>query len=65
MTCIVAVVRRARSMASPPPIEQMKIEGSEVAVSKSYHPSKTREHEFAGDLDLVAISEVREGINYR
>ena len=46
-------------------MDQRKSEDSEVPVSESYHSSETREHEFADDLDFVAISNVREGINYR
>jgi hypothetical protein len=63
MTCSDAVVDGARSVASPPPMDQMETEDSEVPVSELYHWSETREHEFA--VELVAISEVWEGINYR
>ena len=46
-------------------MDQRRSEDSEVPVSERYHSSETREHEFADDLEVVAISDVREGINYR
>jgi len=44
-------------------MDQMELEDSEVPVSELYHSSETREHEFAEEL--VAISDLKEGINYR
>lgn len=52
-------------MAASPPMDRTKTEASEIPVSESYHSSETREHEFAEDLEFVAISEVWEGIHYR
>lgn len=51
------------SVAARPPMDQMELEDSEVPVSELYHSSETREHEFAEEL--VAISDLKEGITYR